>query len=151
MIITGVVLAALLNTANAQFAIENNSKLGAKVENVSETTKRFLLDFGSDANAGESIQVKGLYARAYTETGESVSVDLSRGKCESLNGFGNPLILNDVPAIATAYGTERPIVGLIGIDGTDRAFGMLPGSANKNVELAVVFSLRGCNLSLIHI
>ena len=32
MIITGVVLAALLNTANAQFAIENNSKLGAKVE-----------------------------------------------------------------------------------------------------------------------
>ena len=51
MIITGVVLAALLNTANAQFAIENNSKLGAKVENVSETTKRFLLDFGSDANA----------------------------------------------------------------------------------------------------
>ena len=49
MIITGVVLAALLNTANAQFAIENNSKLGAKVENVSETTKRFLLDFGSDA------------------------------------------------------------------------------------------------------
>ena len=77
MIITGVVLAALLNTANAQFAIENNSKLGAKVENVSETTKRFLLDFGSDANAGESIQVKGLYARAYTETGESVSVDLS--------------------------------------------------------------------------
>ena len=34
MIITGVVLAALLNTANAQFAIENNSKLGAKVENV---------------------------------------------------------------------------------------------------------------------
>ena len=146
MIITGVVLAALLNTANAQFAIENNSKLGAKVENVSETTKRFLLDFGSDANAGESIQVKGLYARAYTETGESVSVDLSRGKCESLNGFGNPLILNDVPAIATAYGTERPIVGLIGIDGTDRAFGMLPGSANKNVELAVVFSLRGCNM-----
>ena len=40
MIITGVVLAALLNTANAQFAIENNSKLGAKVENVSETTKQ---------------------------------------------------------------------------------------------------------------
>ena len=31
MIITGVVLATLLNTANAQFAIENNSKLGAKV------------------------------------------------------------------------------------------------------------------------
>ena len=23
---------------------------------------------------------------------------------------------------------------------------MLPGSANKNVELAVVFSLRGCNM-----
>lgn len=64
MIITGVVLAALLNTANAQFAIENNSKLGAKVENVSETTKRFLLDFGSDANAGESIQVKGLVCKS---------------------------------------------------------------------------------------
>ena len=57
MIITGVVLAALLNTANAQFAIENNSKLGAKVENVSETTKRFLLDFGSDANADEIVCV----------------------------------------------------------------------------------------------
>ena len=60
MIITGVVLAALLNTANAQFAIENNSKLGAKVENVSETTKRFLLDFCSDANAGTSFRINGL-------------------------------------------------------------------------------------------
>lgn len=45
MIITGVVLAALLNTANAQFAIENNSKLGAKVENVSETTKTLFTGF----------------------------------------------------------------------------------------------------------
>lgn len=142
----GVALAALANTAHAQFAIENNSKLGSKVENVSETTKRFLLDFSSDTDANESIQVKGLYARAYNEEGESVSVDLSRGKCESLNGFGNPLVLNDVPAIVTAWGTEKPIVGLIGVDGADKAFGMFPGSANKNVELALVFSLRGCNM-----
>ena len=33
MIITGVVLAALLNTANAQFAIENNSKMYRKLLN----------------------------------------------------------------------------------------------------------------------
>lgn len=146
IIIAGVVLAALSTTANAQFAIEGNSKLGAKVENVSETSKRFLLDFNTDVNAGESIQVKGLYARTYNDAGESVSVDLSRGKCESLNGFGNPLILNDIPAIVSAYGMERPIVGLISTEGTDRAFGMFPGSANRNVELAVVFSLRGCNM-----
>ncbi|WP_455585591.1 hypothetical protein [Bacteroides sp.] len=146
IVIIGAALAALTNTANAQFAIENNSKMGAKVESVSETTKRFSLDFSSDAEVGGSVQIKGLYARAYDDAGESVSVDQNRGKCESLNGNGNPLVLGEVPAIVSAYGTQKPVVGFIGVDNMDKAFGMFPGSAYKNVELAVVFSLRGCNM-----
>lgn len=142
----GVACAALSTNAFAQFAIEDNAKMGGKVTNVTETSKSFTLDFSSDTEVGQSVQIKGLYAKTYNEAGETVSVDLGRGKCESLNGNGNPLVLNDVESIVSVYRTDRPVVGFIGLDATDKAFGIVPGSANKNVELAMVFSLRGCNM-----
>lgn len=144
-LIMGVALAALSMNVNAQFAIENNANMGAKVTE-SGSSKKFSLDFSSDTEVGKSVQIKGLYAKTYNESGETISADLGKGKCESLNGNGNPLVLDDVSSIVSAYGTEKPVVGFIGLSGTDKAFGMFSGSANKNVELAMVFSLRGCNM-----
>ena len=73
-LIMGVALAALSMNVNAQFAIENNANMGAKVTE-SGSSKKFSLDFSSDTEVGKRVQIKGLYDKTYNESGETISAD----------------------------------------------------------------------------
>ena len=103
-IMMGAVLLSLSINANAQFEVRNNTTMGTKVETLDGDVKRFTIDFNTDTKLWSGIQVKGIFAKVYNETGISIPIPLEQGKSESLNGFGNPLHVSDVPGDFRSWG-----------------------------------------------
>lgn len=146
-IITGIALLSLSFNVNAQFEVKDNAAMGTKIEDLGDGVKRFTADFNTNSELWKGIQVKGVFAKAYDESGVSVAIPLEQGKSESLNGIGNPLRVTDVAGIQSKFGqASGPVVGYFDIEDNNQAYGIYSGKYKK-VELAMSFALRGCNLA----